>query len=80
MEDKAMYLLIHGEKIPVGDLKMGHALTFLVPKEREIIMLYYFVCLKDEEIAKKLSMRRATVQRWRKKAEHKLRKLLESEP
>lgn len=72
IENAPMTFLIQNEKIQVGDLKLGQALYLLLPREREIIMLYYFVCLKDDEIAKRLTMSRATVQRRRKKAELKL--------
>lgn len=80
IETESMTFQILGEKIQVNDAKLGQALLSLLPREREIIMLRYFVCLKDTEIARRLTMSRATVQRRRKKAEMKLRMFMEDSP
>ena len=66
--------------IPIHDLKLGQALASLLPRDREIILLYYFLGLRDEAIAKRLNMSRATVQRRREKAQKKLKMILEGNP
>lgn len=63
--------------IPVKSKMLGQAISSLIPKDREIIMRYYFMRLRDEEIAKVMSISRATVARRRNKAVEKLRAILE---
>lgn len=68
------------EIIQVKDLKLGQALSCLLPQERAIILLRYFRGMRDGKIASRLSMANSTVHRKRKKAEAKLRILLEAGP
>ena len=69
-----------GQTIRVKDQKLGQALSSLLPRDREIILLYYFLGLRDEAVAKRLNMSRATVQRRREKAQEKLKMILEESP
>lgn len=71
---------IQGQAIQIRDQKLGQALSSLLPKDREIILLYYFLGLRDEAVAKRLNMSRATVQRRREKAQKKLKTILEESP
>lgn len=71
---------IRGQTIQIKDQKLGQALSSLLPKDREIILLYYFLGLRDEAVAKRLNMSRATVQRRREKAQKKLKTILEGSP
>lgn len=68
---------IQGQTIQIKDQKLGQALSGLLPRDREIILLYYFLGLRDEAVAKRLNMSRATVQRRREKAQKKLKTILE---
>lgn len=79
-ESAGLTFQICGELISVKDLKLGQALFCLLPRERAIILLRYFRDMKDVQIAQCLGMTRATVQRKRKRAEVKLRVLLEAGP
>lgn len=67
-----------GARIAIYDQKLGQALLFLLPKDREIMLLYYFEDMNDDEVAKCLNMSRATVQRRCHIAKNKLRSILES--
>lgn len=68
------------EVIQVNDLKLGPALSCLLPQERAIILLRYFRDMRDGKIASRLGMAHSTVHRKRKRAEAKLRMLLEAGP
>ena len=78
LEDTALTFQVSGEIITVKGVKLGQAIACLLPKERSIILLRYFRGMRDGEIAQRLNMARATVQRKRKKAEAKLRLFLEA--
>lgn len=68
------------EIIQVNDLKLGQALSCLLPQEWAIILLRYFCDMQDGKIASRLGMAHSTVHRKRKRAEAKLRRLLETGP
>ena len=80
LPDKPLTYHTQGQAIQVKDQKLGQALSKLLPKDREIILLYYFLGLRDEAVAKRLNMSRATVQRRREKAQKKLKMILEESP
>ena len=77
LPDKPLTYHTQGRDIQVKDQKLGQALSSLLPRDREIILLYYFLGLRDEAVAKRLNMSRATVQRRREKAQKKLKTILE---
>ena len=66
--------------VPIHNPRLGQALASLLPRDREIVLFYYFLGLRDEAIAKRLNMSRATVQRRREKAQKKLKTILEESP
>ena len=68
---------VQGMNIPVYHEKLGQALSHLMPKDREIILLYFFKGLKDEKIAPLVHTSRPTVSRRRKAAMKRLRELME---
>ena len=68
---------VQGMNIPVYHEKLGQALTYLMPKDREIILLYFFKGLKDAKVAPLVHMSRPTVSRRRKAATRRLRELME---
>lgn len=67
---------VRGIDIPVSDQQLAKALSCLLPRNREIILLAYFAELTDEEVAQKLKLSRSTVQRRRTSALDKLREML----
>ncbi len=77
IEPQPMLFEVLGELLPVEDLKLGRALSYLLPKDREIVLLRYFYQMRDGGIALRMNIPRATVQRRRQQAEEKLRKILE---
>ncbi len=68
---------VQGMNIPVYHEKLGQALTYLMPKDREIILLYFFKGLKDAKVAPLVHMSRPTVSRRRAAAMKRLRELME---
>lgn len=77
VEREIVPFYVRGKKFCVHDQRLGNALFYLMPRDREIILLYYFADMSDQEIAHHLQMPRATVQRRREHARKKLRHLLE---
>ena len=80
LPDESFTYHIREQTIQIKDQKLGQALSSLLPRDREIILLYYFLGLRDEAVAKRLNMSRATVQRRREKAQKKLKTILEESP
>ena len=70
---------VRGIRIPVYGQSLGQVLRYLMPKDREIILLYFFSGLNDLKIAQVVGLSRSTVQRRRKAAMNKLRFLLEEQ-
>lgn len=76
-ESELRIFIVQGRAINVYHDQLGQALSFLLPRDREIILLYYFADLNDEEIAKRLKLNRATVQRRRNQSKQKMKLFLE---
>ena len=68
---------VQGMNIPIFHENLGQALSHLMPKDREIILLYFFKGLKDTKVAPLVHMSRPTVSRRRKAAMKRLRELME---
>ena len=68
---------VQGMDIPIYHEKLSQALFHLIPKDREIILLYFFNGLKDAKIASLIHISRSTVSRRRKAAMKRLRELME---
>lgn len=79
VDDEKISFIIDGQAIPIRSLRIGKAISFLLPKDREIIVLFYFAEKKEMEIAKRFNVDRTTINRRRRAAEEKLRKLLEDD-
>ena len=71
---------VRGIHIPVYGYELGQALSFLLPKDREIILLYFFLGLSDQGIGRVIGVSRSTIQRRRTEALGKLQDLLEAMP
>ena len=77
VEEEHENFFVRGNTFQVQDQHIGRALSYLLPRDREIILLYYFAEMNDDEIADELRISRATVQRRRTLAKLKLKELLE---
>lgn len=75
-EDAPAMFQVKGYEVDVHDPCLGQALRFLTPRDREIILLSYFLDMKDREIAEILDISRSAVQRHRVSAQEKLKVLL----
>ena len=71
---------VRGIHIPVYGYELGQALSFLLPKDREIILLYFFLGLSDQQIGRVLGTSQTTIQRRRAVALGKLQDILEAMP
>ena len=76
-EETPQTFAVHGIDIPVFNSRLAQAISYLTPKDREIVLLYYFLGMTDERIANTLSSTTPTVNRRRKAAKLKLRSFLE---
>lgn len=79
-EESRRIFQVQGIEIPVYGEPLGQALSYLLPKNREIILLYFFRQVKTDEIARRLKTSPSTVRRRRKAALRKLRDYLEAVP
>lgn len=64
--------------ISVYNERLGQALSLLVPRDREIILSYFFLQARAEEIAHRMNIDPTTVRRRYKKAIQKLHDFLEA--
>ena len=79
-EKSSQTFRIQGMTIPVYDSTLSKALPYLMPKDREIILLYYFKGLKDSQIAPLVHISATTVSRRKRAAMKRLRELIENAP
>lgn len=75
-EDERRVFHVRGVDIAVSDERLARAISYLLPKDREIVLLSYFAELTDEEVSQRVKLSRPTVQRRRKAALDKLREML----
>lgn len=74
--DRRVFPLL-GREIEVLDADLVRALSVLPADRRAIILLFYFLEMRDEEIGAELGLSRPTVQRRRTSTLDMLRKILE---
>lgn len=79
IDNEKVFFTIDGQAIMIRNLRIGQAISFLLPRDREIIILFYFAGKNEAEIAERFRVDRTTINRRRRAAEQKLRKLLEDE-
>jgi len=77
VERNCQMFQVRGINVSVYSEKLGQALSYLMPRDREIILLYFFVGANTKAIAHALNIDPTTVQRHRKAAIRKLRDYLE---
>ena len=68
---------VRGKRAFVHDPMLAQAIAWLIPRNREIILLYYFFELTDREIGRMTGMSASTVRNRRRAALRRLRELLE---
>ena len=68
---------VQGQTVFVRDDRLAEAISKLAPDRQEIILLSYFLNMSDQEIAKRLTMARSTVQYKRANALKDIKKKLE---
>ena len=77
-EEPCQTFHVQGMNIPVYEPELSKALSYLMPKDREIVLLYYFKGLKDAKIASLAHMSVSTISRRRRAATKRLRELIEN--
>lgn len=77
-EESCRVFHVRGMNIPVYNERLSLALSYLMPKDREIVLLYFFKGLKDADVALLVHISQSTVARRRKAAMGRLRELLEN--
>lgn len=78
-EDERRVFHVRGVDVAVSDERLARAISYLLPKDREIVLLSYFAELTDGEVAQRVKLSRPTVQRRKNAALGKLRNLLEQD-
>lgn len=68
---------VQGLDILVCGEELGQAISQLMPSDREIILLYYFLQFSTREIARRIKVDPSTVRRRRRGAMQRLRVFLE---
>lgn len=76
-ENPCQIFCVQGTNFPIYNQRLSWALSHLMPKDREIVLLYFFKGLKDANVAPLVHMSRVTVSRRRKAAMKRLRELME---
>ena len=76
-EDECCVFRARGMNITVSGQRLAQALSYLLPKDREIVLLTYFAELTDGEVARRVRLSRPPVKRRKNAALDKLRKMLE---
>ena len=79
IDNEKVFFTIDGQAIMIRNLRIGQAISFLLPRDREIIILFYFAGKNEAEIAERFRVDRTTINRRRRAAEKKLRKILEDQ-
>lgn len=76
-EDERRVFHVRGIDVTISDQRLARAISYLFPKDREIVLLSYFAELTDGEVAQRVKLSRPTVQRRKNAALGKLREMLE---
>ncbi|EHI99234.1 Sigma-70 region 4 type 2 [Clostridium sp. DL-VIII] len=76
--DNNMYEILSLD-VEVSDCKIAKALDILSKRKRDIILMFYYLEMSDEEISEELDVNRSTVYRNRTNALEIIKKLLEEE-
>lgn len=69
--------VVDGHEIRINSEKLVIALGRLSPRERELILLIYFIGYKPREVSDNYNVRERTVFNWRNKILEKLKEFME---
>ena len=78
LEQSETIFFVDGERIVVTDSRLGQALYFLSPKQRNVLLLLYFTNKNELQIGKILNITAAAVNYRKKKGLDALRGILEA--
>lgn len=68
---------VQGKIVPIFNEQLAQAISYLLPKDREIILRYYFLEMTDDQVAQATGMTLPTISRRRKIAKQKIQMFLE---
>jgi len=74
---EAIHFDVQGYDIAIGNEKLANALASLPDDKRDIVLLAYFLDMRDQEIADKLNLVRSTVQYRRASSLKEMKQRLE---
>lgn len=77
-QDKPTIFTVDGKTVIVDNEQLGKALKCLPEAQRELILLYFFLCYTDEKIGKLYGRNRSTIQYRKSVALKQLRKEMET--
>lgn len=80
LPENGVTLYVRDQAFQIKNQKLGQALYSLLPREREIILLYYVSGLNDGIIAERMNLSRAAIGRRRHAALKKLQTILKMIP
>lgn len=78
-EVESIYFCIDGYEIPVHDVLIAQAIESLSKRQQDVILLSYFLDMKDVDIATLMNLANSTVHHHKQKALKELRKFMEEQ-
>lgn len=78
-EAESIYFCIGGYEIPVRDVLMAQAIETLSKRQQDVILLSFFLGMKDVDIAALMNLANSTVHHHKTKALQELRKFMEEQ-
>jgi DNA-directed RNA polymerase specialized sigma subunit, sigma24 homolog len=76
-ESEYIFLVTHDYKIPIEDILIAQAIESLSNKQQDIILLSFFLSMKEIDIATLMNLTQSTVHYHKDKALCELRKFME---
>lgn len=76
-ETECIWFLVDNYEIPIADILIAQAIESLSKRQRDIILLSFFLSMSDVDIAELMSLAKSTVHYHKENALNKLRKFME---
>ena len=76
-EVECISFITHGYKIPIEDILIAQAIESLTSKQQDIILLSFFLSMKDVDIATLMNLAKSTVHYHKHKALTELKTFME---
>ena len=76
-EVECICLMTHGYKIPIEDILIAQAIESLSSRQQDIILLSFFLSMKDVDIATLMNLAKSTIHYNKRKALQKLKTFME---